>query len=77
MHSTPTREATVRFPERFRLRAPRGLSAALELAAGRRHTTPAEYARQALLRGLEADGLALCDGAVMPAPQPLSGSAVD
>ena len=45
MHSTPTREATVRFPERFRLRAPRGLSAALELAAGRRHTTPANARR--------------------------------
>ena len=34
MHSTPTREATVRFPERFRLRAPRGLSAALESLPG-------------------------------------------
>ena len=40
MHSSPTREVTVRFPERFRLRAPRGLSAALELAAGRRHRLP-------------------------------------
>lgn len=64
MQSTSTREAPVRFPERLRLRAPRGLSAALELAAERRHTSPSEYARQTLLKGLEADGLALRDGAV-------------
>jgi predicted HicB family RNase H-like nuclease len=73
MQSTLTREAPVRFPERFRLRAPRGLSAALELAAERHHTSPSEYARQALLKGLEADGLSLRDGAVAPTPESARG----
>ena len=59
MHSRPTREASVRFPEKLRLRTPRGLSAALELAAGRNHTSPAEWARRALLCGLEAEGIVL------------------
>jgi len=66
MHTTPMREATVRFPEKLRLRTPRGLSAALELAAGRNHTSPAEWARQALLRGLAAEGVSLRDGEVKP-----------
>lgn len=48
------------FPEVVRLRTPRGLRAALEIAARRRHTTPAEWARQALIRSLEADGIQLC-----------------
>ena len=54
-------DTSVRFPERLRLRGPRGLCAALDLAAGRRHTTPAEWARQVLLRGLEAEGVQLSD----------------
>ena len=57
-------DASIRFPERLRLRAPRGLSAALDLAAGRHHQTPAEWARQTLLRGLEAEGVRLSDGDV-------------
>ena len=47
------------FPDTLRLRAPRGLPAAIEVAAKQRHTTAAEWMRQALLRGLEADGLHL------------------
>ena len=47
MHSTQPREATIRYPEKLRLRTPRGLSAALEQAAGRNHTSPSEWARQA------------------------------
>jgi hypothetical protein len=58
MHNT---DAGIRFPERLRIRGPRGLSAALDLAAERRHTSPAEWARQALLRGLEAEGVQLSD----------------
>jgi len=37
---------------------------ALRLAARQRHTTPAEWARQALLRGLEAQGVQLCEAQV-------------
>jgi hypothetical protein len=60
----PAPDVSVRLPERFRLRTPRGLSAAIEIAAGRHHQTPAEFARQALLRALEQDGLRLLDGRV-------------
>ena len=58
--------ATIHFPRNLRLRVPEGLPEALQTAARRRHTTPSEYARQALLRGLEADGLTLRDGEVKP-----------
>jgi hypothetical protein len=51
--------AGVRFPERFRLRGPRGLCAALDAAAERHHTSPSEWARQVILRGLEAEGVQL------------------
>jgi len=44
--------STVHYPDKIRLRVPRGLPDALRLAARQRHTTPAEWARQALLRGL-------------------------
>ena len=60
MHSTQPREATIRYPEKLRLRTPRGLSAALQQAAGRNHTSPSEWARQTLLRGLAAEGVSLC-----------------
>jgi hypothetical protein len=43
----------------MRLRAPKGLPAAIERAARQRHTGPSEYCRQALLRSLEQDGLTL------------------
>jgi hypothetical protein len=64
----------VRFPDKLRLRTPKGLPRAIEVAAAARHTRPSEWARQALLRGLEADGLALLpDGHVGPLPHGLSG----
>src|SRR5262245_33482541 len=48
--------ATARlFPETLRLRAPRGLPAAVAVAARHRHMTPSEWARQSILRCLEAD----------------------
>jgi hypothetical protein len=52
----------VHYPEKMRLRLPRGMPKALALAAGQHHTTPTEWARQALLRGLQADGVCLRDG---------------
>jgi hypothetical protein len=51
--------STVHYPDKLRLRVPRGLPDALRLAARQRHTTPAEWARQALLRSLEAEGVQL------------------
>jgi hypothetical protein len=62
--------STVHYPDKIRLRVPRGLPDALRLAAAQRHTTPAEWARQALLRGLEAQGVQLCEAHVTtPTPQ--------
>ena len=55
MQSAPT----VHYPDKLRLRVPRGLPDALRLAARLRHTTASEWARQALLRGLEAEGVKL------------------
>ena len=49
----------VHYPDKLRLRVPRGLPDALRLAAAQRHTTPAEWARQTLLRGLAAEGVSL------------------
>ena len=51
----------VHFPDKLRLRVPRGFPAALRIAATQRHTTPAKWARQTLLRGLEADGVLLSE----------------
>jgi hypothetical protein len=53
------------FPEDFRLKAPRGFNDAVRAAAQVQHMTRAEYARQALLRTLEADGVKLSRGRVM------------
>ncbi len=50
------------FPHEFRLRVPRGLVAALAVAACRRQQTSSEFARQAILRSLEADGVRLRSG---------------
>jgi hypothetical protein len=47
------------FPEHMRLRLPQGLRAAIQVAAAERYQAPAEWARQALVRILEADGIAL------------------
>ena len=51
----------IRFPERLCLRAPRGLVAAVEIAADRHHTSPAEWTRQAIIRALVSDGVQLRD----------------
>ena len=54
-------DTIIRFPERLCFRAPRGLAAAVEIAAGRHHTSPAEWTRQALIRALASDGVKLRD----------------
>ena len=64
MHEQRATTAT-RYPARMSLRAPNGLPAAIQAAARARHTAPAEWCRQALLRSLERDGLTLTpDGRV-------------
>ena len=52
------------FPKEFRLKAPRGFNDAVRAAAQRQHMTRAEYARRALLRSIEADGVMLRCGGV-------------
>ena len=52
------------FPEDFRVKAPRGFNDAVRAAAQRQHMTRAEYARRALLRSIEADGVILRRGRV-------------
>ena len=47
------------FPETIRLRAPKGLAGAVKQAAQQRHQTACEWARQTLLKGLEAQGFTL------------------
>jgi hypothetical protein len=49
----------VNFPDLLRLRVPNGLRGAIDLAARQRHTTAPEWARQALIRALEAQGVRL------------------
>jgi predicted transcriptional regulator len=63
---------TVHFPQSLRLRVPQGLPEALQTAAKQRHTTPSEWARQALLRGLEAQGVQLStlEAAAEKRPEP-------
>jgi hypothetical protein len=53
-----------RFPEDLRVKAPRGVRAAIAAAAQLKHTSHSEYVRQALLRSLEADGVKLRRGTV-------------
>ena len=53
-----------RFPEDLRVKAPRGARAAIAAAAQIKHTSYAEYVRQAVLRSLEADGVRIRRGAV-------------
>jgi hypothetical protein len=60
----------IRFPDRLRLRVPRGLAAAIKAAAEQRHTTPAELARQALLCGLASDGVKLSCEPLATTPRP-------
>jgi hypothetical protein len=52
------------FPEDFRVKAPRGFNDAVRAAAQLQHVTRAEYARRALLKVLEADGVRLRRGSV-------------
>jgi hypothetical protein len=53
------------FPNKLRLRTPKGLPRAIEIAAAARHTQASEWARQTLQRGLAQDGLTLLpDGRV-------------
>lgn len=60
------------FPEDFRVKAPRGFNDAVRLAAQLQHMTRAEYARRALLRSIEADGVQLRRGSVNVAHGKLS-----
>jgi hypothetical protein len=52
-----TKQPTRPFPDVLKLRTPRGLLAAVATAAQRRHTTSAEWSRQALLAQLQAEGI--------------------
>src|SRR5262245_37493585 len=58
-------DAHVRLPQKLGCRVPRGLPAAGDAAAKRRHQSPSEWVRQALLCVLEQDGVRLCDGRVL------------
>lgn len=46
------------------MKAPRGARAAIAAAAQIKHTSQAEYVRQAVLRSLEADGVKIRRGMV-------------
>ena len=59
----------VHFPASLRLRVPEGLPEALQQAARQRHTTPAEGARQALLKGLAQEGVQLSVAQTREAPR--------
>lgn len=48
----------VRFTSFLRIRAPERLPAAISAAADKRMTTSSEYARQAIIERLKADGFA-------------------
>ena len=52
------------FPEDFRVKAPLGFNEAVRAAARQQHMTRAEYARRALLRSIEADGVKLRRGRI-------------
>lgn len=65
MHDREKNLSVNRFPVRMCLRTPIGLQEAIEVAAAAQHTQPSEWARRALLRGLEVDGFRLTsDGRV-------------
>lgn len=57
-------EPAPRFPTVIRLRGPAGLPEAIDAVARRRHTTAAQWMRDALLERLAAEGLRLRDGQV-------------
>lgn len=52
------------YPHKLRLRVPEGLPNAVRIAARRANTSPSEWARRALLLGLQTDGLKLTEGKV-------------
>jgi hypothetical protein len=54
-----------RFPEDLRVKAPRGVKAAIAAAAQLKHTSHSEYIRQALLSALASDGVRLRRGIVI------------
>ena len=58
----------INFPDKLRLRAPAGLSEAIRQAARQNHTSSSEWARRALLRGLEAEGVLLAATPSQPKP---------
>lgn len=55
----------ITFHEKVSVRAPRGFSAALRLLAKQHNTGTAEWARQALLRSMAAEGVRLQGGEVV------------
>lgn len=57
-----TETSAHRFPQRISVRVPAGLLEAVETAARRRFSSPSEWARQALLRSLAADGVRINEG---------------
>jgi hypothetical protein len=58
-------DAPPRFPSVLRVRGPAGLPQAIDAAARRRHTTGAQWMREALIARLEAEGVRLtADGSV-------------
>jgi len=65
MSSLADPDPHIRFPQKLGLRVPRGLPAAVDAVAERRHTSPSEWVRQTLLRALEQEGVQLRDGSVL------------
>ena len=55
--------STITFPDTLRLKVPRGLPLAIRQAAKQHHTTGPEWTRQALLKALAAQGVALVEEA--------------
>lgn len=51
-----------RYPARMEVRVPAALRQAVEIAAERQNTRAAEWARRALMRALEAEGIHLRSG---------------
>lgn len=58
----------VRFPARMAFRVPRDLPRAVELAAERDNTGPAEWTRRVILKALEADGIRIRAGMMEAQP---------
>jgi hypothetical protein len=63
-YQPPVSDGRSRFPEDLKAKAPKGMQAAIAAAAQIRHTTNAEYVRQAVLQCLATDGVRLRRGLV-------------